>query len=138
LADHDPNPKAAGDGGAQASDETTLRLAEERVVVSKRPTEARVTAVRLSTTETEVPVREELRQERAEVTRVPVDRIVDAPPETRVEDGVTIVPVVEEVMVRRFRVIEELHVAVVSETRAYSETLTLRRQEADIVEVGEG
>ena len=75
-------------------------------------------------------VSEALRSERVEVERVPVDRIVADPPEPRVEDGVTIIPVVEEILVRQFRIVEEVRIVSHADTVDHSETVTLRRQEA--------
>ena len=105
----------------------TVRLAEERLQVETRLTEA-TARVRVRVHEDAHAVSEPLRRERVEVERVPVDRLVDVPPEPRDEDGVRIVPVVEEVLVRRFRVVEEVRVRVVAETVQHEETVALRRQ----------
>ena len=69
-----------------------------------------------------------------DVTRVPIDRIVETAPDVRTEGDVTIVSVVEEVLVveKRLVVKEELHIR----RRTVSETVempvTLRRQRAVI------
>jgi hypothetical protein len=120
-------------GSAEAGrQEERLPLVEERAVVSVRETEETVVPVRVRTREHAEEVNETLRRQQVDVRRVPVDRIVEAAPEPRSEDGTTIYPVVEEVMVRRYRVIEELHVRISEETREHRESVTLRRQEAEI------
>lgn len=111
-----------------------IPLSDERLRVDKRTVERTVATVRLRTKVKEVPVCETLRRERVEIERRPVDRIVDEPPATREEGGITIIPVVEEVLVRRFRVVEELHVRRQVEVVEIDETVTLRRQEADVDE----
>ena len=126
--DHDD--RADGRAGP-GSDPDVLRVevGQERVVVRKAEVE-RVARVALRTHEEDVSVSETLRSERVDVERVPVDRIVADPPAQRVEDGVTIVPVVEEVLVRQFRIVEEVRITSRTETTEHVETVTLRRQEA--------
>ena len=76
-----------------------LELVEERLEVGKREVERGRVVVR-----TRVETREEiaeaaLRQEEVSVERVPVGRPVEAAPPVREEDGVLIVPVLEERLV---------------------------------------
>lgn len=113
-----------------------IPVAEERVEISKRVVEGVGARVALRTEAHEVAVSEALRDETVSVDRVPVDRIVFDAPEPRQEDGVTIVPVVEEVLVRAFRVVEEVRLTVEAGTRRHEETVTLRRQTAEVVEGG--
>ncbi|WP_299822997.1 YsnF/AvaK domain-containing protein [uncultured Jannaschia sp.] len=110
----------------------TIPVAQERLKVSKHETERLVATIRLRTHQEEVPVRETLRREHVDIERLPVDRIVDEPPATREEGDVTIIPIVEEVLVRRFRVVEELHVRRRSDTVKVEETVMLRRQDVQI------
>ncbi len=79
-----------------------LPLHEERLLVSKRVRKTLVRAAR-TTTQRTVAVDEDLAIEQVVVTRVPIGRVVEAVPPIREENGVTIVPVVEEelVLVRR-------------------------------------
>lgn len=109
-------------------------VARERLVVRKTEVEQVAARVTLRTRSMDVPVSETLRRERVEVERVPVDRIVAEPPVARVEDGVTIIPVVEEVLVRQFRIVEEVRIVPHAETIEHAETVTLRRQEAVVEE----
>ena len=105
----------------------TVELAEEHVVVEKVDY---VSTIRVSTktAEHDVEVDEMLRSVHAEVTRVPVGRYIDSIPEIEERDGFLIVPVVEEVLVKRLVLKEVLHVRMVSATKPYQETVTLRTQ----------
>src|SRR5918998_524784 len=73
-----------------------------------------------------------LDEETVEVTRVPVDRMVDEAPAIRTENGVTIVPVLEEVLVVEKRLVlkEELHIRRDVTTETVEMPVTLRRQRA--------
>lgn len=124
ASDDEPTGQDARDG--------TLRVpvGRERVVVGKDEVERVGARLSVRTRTEDVPVSEELRIETVEVERVPVDRIVVEPPEARVEDGITIVPVVEEVLVRQFRIVEEVRLVPRIGTTLHEETVTLRRQEA--------
>ncbi len=135
-----PVDDATGSAGTLRSDtrETeTVQLLEEALDVSKRDVAGGT--VRVST-------RTELRDEVAEVsldrnvvdvTRVPVGRIVDAAPAVRTEDGVTIVPVLEEryVVVKQLYLTEELHIRHRVETAIERAPVQLRRQTAVVQRV---
>jgi stress response protein YsnF len=73
-----------------------------------------------------------VQRESVEVTRVPIDRMVDIAPEVRTEGDVTIVPVVEEVLVveKRLLLKEELHIRRRVETETVEVPVTLRKQRA--------
>lgn len=120
-------PAAAGTVSA------TLPLHEERVSVSKRVRKTLVRATR-TTTQRIVAVDEDLAVEQVVVTRVPIGRVVEAIPPVREENGVTIVPVVEEelVLVRRLVLKEEVRFERVRSTERHVETVVLRRQEVTV------
>lgn len=123
-------------GTGQADDPKALRIpvGHERVVVRKIEVEQVAARVSLRTHAMDFPITETLRTERVEIDRVPVDRIYAEPPQPRVENGITIIPVVEEVLVRQFRVVEEVRIFPVVEEVPHAETVTLRRQEAVVEE----
>ena len=66
-----------------------------------------------------------------------MDRIVDEAPETRTEGGVTIVPVLEEVLFVEKRLVlkEELHIRRQATTETVEVPVTLRRQRAIVERV---
>jgi stress response protein YsnF len=78
--------------------------------------------------------RTDMQQETVEVTRVPVDRIVETAPEIRTDGDLTIVPVLEEVLVVEKRLVlkEELHIRRRATTEAVEVPVTLRKQRAII------
>lgn len=115
----------------------TIQLLEEKLHVSKRDV---VTGrVRVST-------RTGMRDEVAEVAldrnvvdveRVPVGRLVDAPPPVRTEGDVTVVPVLEErfVVVKQLYLAEELHIRHRVESTVEQVSVQLRRQTATVERV---
>ena len=110
----------------------TIPLLEETAVVSKR---------RVVTGSLKIETRTELRQESADVelerqvvdiTRIPIDRLIDAAPEVRTEGDTTIIPVVEErfVIVKQLFLKEELHIRHRTEPEIFQQPVALRRQVA--------
>ena len=111
-----------------------IPLVEERLVVSKRLVEREGVRVRVITDEVAELARVSLRSERIEIERVPIDRQVERAPDVREEDGVTVIPVLEEVVVVEKRLVlkEELRVRRVADTREEEQPVTLRRQRAEV------
>jgi uncharacterized protein (TIGR02271 family) len=74
----------------------------------------------------------DLQRETVEVTRVPVDRMVESAPEIRTEGEMTIVPVLEEVLVVEKRLVlkEELHIRRRVAAETVEVPVTLRKQRA--------
>lgn len=91
---------------------TVLPLGEEKLQVEKKLVESGRVRVSVRTETVEETVRETLRSRSARVQRVPVGQEIDQVPETREEDGVLIIPVVEEVLVivKKLYLKEEIHV----------------------------
>ena len=92
-----------------------LELLEEQLKVTKRQVLTGSVRVRIEVDEVEHLVSQELEGERVEVTRVPVDRLLEAGtvlPSMRTEGRITIIPIVEEILVieKRLRIKEELHI----------------------------
>ncbi len=86
-------------------------LAEE-LEVQKRRVETGTVRLTKVVHEREVQVDEPLWREEVEVTRVPIQRVVDGPVPVREEHGTTILSVVEEVLVveKRWMLREEIHI----------------------------
>ena len=130
MSEHVHDDHAAKPMGPSSDpDDFRVSIGHERVVVRKSEVERIAARIALRTHQTDVPVAETLKTEHVDIERVPMDRIVAEPPIQRVEHGVTIVPVVEEVLVRQFRIVEEVRITSRTETTEHSETMTLRRQE---------
>lgn len=123
-----------GNGAIQVADEGVIQVFEEQLKISKRLVEGEGARVRVVTDQVKAPANVTLRSERIEVERVAVGRMVESAPPVREENGVTIIPVMEEVVVTEVRLVlkEELHVRRVAETREHQETVLLRRQRAEV------
>ena len=110
----------------------TIPLVEEELRLGKRSVATGKVRVRTVVDTVEDVARADLEEERVDVTRVPVNKEVDAAPDVRTEGDVTIVPVLEEVLVVEKRLIlkEELHIRrhVVHEN--VEVPVTLRKQRA--------
>jgi hypothetical protein len=124
--------------GAVREMEEVIPIVEERARIDTRDRIVGRVRVRTETRSENVELLDTLRSSRVEVERVPVDAFVDEPPEVREEGGVTIIPVLEEVLVRRLVLREEIHVRRIDEEREVRETVALRTQEPVIERDGEG
>jgi uncharacterized protein (TIGR02271 family) len=112
-----------------------IALAEERLRVGKRQVERGRVVVRTRVEEREEIAEAELRSEEVTVERVPVNREVEAVPPVREEDGVTIIPIVEEQMVVLTRLVlkEEVRITRTSRTELFREPVRLRSERAEVV-----
>ncbi|WP_374945000.1 YsnF/AvaK domain-containing protein [Sphingomonas sp.] len=111
-----------------------IPIIEEQAHVTKRSAETERVSVRTSPVVEDVLIREMLNHEHVEVTRVAVDREVDAAPAIRTEGDVTIVPVFEERLVveKRLFVVEELHLRRTTRTEQVELPTTLRRMHVEV------
>ena len=124
-------------GDPAQSDEFVVPILEEEARVEKRRVTTGKVRIRSVVEEVEEIAAATLDEETVDVTRVPVDRVVDEVPAVRTEDGVTIVPILEEVLFVEKRLVlkEELHIR----RRVSSETVevpvTLRKERAVVERV---
>ena len=111
---------------------STIPLVEEELRLDKRDVVTGKVRVRTVVDVVEELAQASLQEETVEVTRVPIDRMVDEAPAVRTEDGVTIVPVVEEVLVVEKRLVlkEELHIRRQVRTEQVEVPVQLRKQRA--------
>lgn len=123
---------------AEVEPDQRVRLHRDEISVSRRRVVRETVRVRTWTTEHEQRIDETLTDERVEVLRVSVGRVVDAVPEVRQEGDVTILPVVvEEIVVQRRLVLkEEVHLRRTRVPRAHQETIILRHQDAIVTRTG--
>jgi uncharacterized protein (TIGR02271 family) len=117
---------------ARTVSEDIIPLAEETATVGKQQVVTGRVRVQTVTDTVEELAHADLQQETVEVTRVPVDRIVETAPEIRTEGELTIVPVLEEVLVVEKRLVlkEELHIRRRTEAETVEVPVTLRKQRA--------
>ncbi len=120
------------------SDEVVLPLAEESAVVERFRREGGRVRVGLRTETLPAEITETLRAERVEVSRVAVNRTLDAgepaPEPRQAADGSWIIPVLEEVLVveRRLLLREEIHLTRHATEDQIREVVELRRQVAEV------
>jgi len=103
----------------------------EELEVQKRVVETGKVRLTKVVHEREALVDEPLFREEVEVTRVPIQRVVDAPIPVREEHGTLIVPVLEEVLVveKRLMLKEEIHIRTHRVETRQPQQVTLRREE---------
>jgi stress response protein YsnF len=130
-------PMSTSDNKQLNSDEAVLPLKEETLRVEKRVVATGKVLVRTVADTVEELAEAELEGEEIEVTRVPVGRVVTQAPETRTEDGLTIVPVLEEVLYVEKQLVlkEELHIRRKISTETVSVPVSLRKQRAVVERV---
>ena len=121
----------------QEKDKAVISLVEETAHVDKRLVETGRVRIRTHTEVTEQVLRETLRSDAVGVTRVPVDRVImegEVAPQVRTEAGVTIIPVLEEVLVIEKRLVlkEEIHISQSTMGQDVEVPVTLHKQRATV------
>jgi uncharacterized protein (TIGR02271 family) len=115
-------------------EEQVIPLADEHAEIATRPVERGRVRLKIWVEEREELAEAALRQEEVRVERVAVGRPVAAPPPVREEDGVLIVPVLEERLVVRTELIlkEELRITRQSRTEHVTTPVRLRAERAEV------
>ncbi len=128
-----PGPEMGAHSAAHDTEEV-IPLVEETVRIDKRQAVTGRVRVRTIVDTVEEFARASLQSDTVEVTRVPVDQVVDTPPAIRTEGDVTIVPVFEEILVveKRLLVKEELHIRRKTSTEEVEMPVSVRKQRAVI------
>jgi uncharacterized protein (TIGR02271 family) len=116
-----------------------IPVLQEELEVGKRKVETGVTRVQKTVHEREEVIDQPLVKEEVQVERVPINRYVEGPVPVREEDGVTIVPLLEEVLVveKKLMLKEELRITKRTKTVRDPQRVILRSEEA-LVEHGNG
>lgn len=119
----------------------TIPVVEETARIEKRAVETGRVRVRTHTEALDQVLRENLRGDHVGVSRVPVNRTLaegEAAPVVRSEGGVTIIPVLEEILVVEKRLVlkEEVHIRRTTAGEDVEVPVTLRRQHAVVERVG--
>jgi uncharacterized protein (TIGR02271 family) len=133
---HDADrPRASSKSVEKArSEKIVVPVVAEELAVGKREVESgRVRITRL-VREEQKTVDQPLFADEVVVERVPVNRIVDAPPEVRHEGETMIVPVVEEVLVveKKLMLREEVRVMKRRNETHRPQTVTIRKQDVQV------
>lgn len=122
-------------------EEVVLPLIEETARIDKRAVETGRVRVSTHTETIDQVLRETLRSDMVGVTRVPLNRTLaegEAVPQIRTENGVTIIPVLEEILVVEKRLVlkEEVHVRQTTSGEDVEVPVMLRRQRAVVERIG--
>jgi uncharacterized protein (TIGR02271 family) len=120
----------------------TFPLIVETARIDKRAVETGRVRVSTRTETVDEVLRETLRSDMVGVSRVPINRTLaegEMPPVVREENGVTIIPVLEEILVVEKRLVlkEEVHIRQTTSGEAVEVPVTLRRQHAVVERVSE-
>jgi stress response protein YsnF len=111
----------------------TIPEIEETVDISTRVVETGVVRITKHVEEVQRTFHPKLHEQRTHVDRVPVNRVVKTAPQVRTEGDTTIIPVVEEVVVKLLLLKEEIHVRTETVDKACSpKDVTLRRERIDV------
>ena len=118
----------------QRGTEEIIPIVEEEIHLGKREITTGKVRVHTFVDVVTEPVHASLQEETVEVTRLPVGREVDHVPEVRNENGVTIVPVVEEVLVVEKRLVlkEELHIRRQSRAETVEVPVDVRKHRVEV------
>lgn len=116
-------------------EEQVIQLHEEQVEIRKREIERGRVVIHTHVEEREEFAEANLRQDEVTVERVPVGIPVETVPSVREEDGVLIVPVIEEQLVVQTRLIlkEEIRITKRTHTELVREPVRLRAERAEVV-----
>ena len=122
---------------AVAEKNIVIPIIEEKLTVGKRITESGGTRIVKNVVSETVTVNEPTITESAEVTRVPVGTVFaegDTLPTARQNGDTLIVPLFTEeyVVVKRTRLVEELHVRLSRTETPNEQTVTIRREEVSL------
>lgn len=112
--------------------EDTIKVVEEQVEVGKRAVVGDTIRIHTLTKTEDVPVQTQLRSENYNIERIPYDTVVTSIPEVRKENGVTVIPVLEERvrLVKEVVLKEEIHLIPNHNVVGYADTAKRRVQEA--------
>ena len=118
--------------------EASIPLAQENLTVAKRSVETGRVRIRTVVDEKLVRVSEQLERDDVTIERVSVNREVTQAPEVREENGVLIVPVLEEVVVveKRLFLKEELRVHRNRRSEPVDEAVRVRSMRVEAERVG--
>jgi uncharacterized protein (TIGR02271 family) len=99
-----------GNPGPKTDPIVVLPVVEEQARIRKRVVETGKVRIRRIVRERVAELDSELGRDEVVVERIPVDRLVSEPPQSRHEDDVLVIPVVEEVLIKGLRLVEEIRI----------------------------
>jgi uncharacterized protein (TIGR02271 family) len=114
----------------QTGEETVIPVVEEEAHLEKRLVERNRTRITKQVHTEEETIETPLRQERVQVERVPVERIIDSPVTSHYDGDTLVIPVMEEVLIieKKLFLKEEVRVTKYVGEIEHQETVTLRKE----------
>ncbi|MCE7984827.1 MAG: DUF2382 domain-containing protein [Caldilinea sp. CFX5] len=109
---------------------TVIPVVEEEAHIEKRLVERNRTRITKQVHTEEENIDTPLRQERVQVERVPVERIIDSPVTNHYDGDTLVIPVMEEVLIieKKLLLKEEVRVTKYVGETEHQETVTLRKE----------
>jgi len=123
-------PASAARGTAEQ--ETIVPILEEFATITKREVKGTTTRIEKHVRERIEHLEEALRHDEVEVRRVPMNRVVERAPDVRIDGDVTIIPVMEERVVKVLLLREEIHVRRHAGTQPFKQDVKLRTDEVQV------
>ncbi|WP_284945246.1 DUF2382 domain-containing protein [Acidisoma cladoniae] len=118
-------------------DDIIIPLQAESVAVSKREVVTARVRVCVETKTSQKTITEDLIRHTVDVEHVEVGTLTDTMPQPREEGDVLIIPIVEEVIVRRFLIREEVRIRRNRFVEQHSEQVTLHHQDVVVTREAE-
>ena len=114
----------------QTGEETVIPVVEEEAHLEKRLVERNRTRITKQVHTEEETIETPLRQERVQVERVPVERIIDSPVTSHYDGDTLVIPVMEEVLIieKKLFLNEEVRVTKYVGEIEHQEPVTLRKE----------
>jgi uncharacterized protein (TIGR02271 family) len=122
-----------------AGEKKIIPLIEEQLKVGKRSKVVGITRIKKAIQERVELVEQPLKEDEIQVERVPINKIIEKPVSVRKEHGITIVPVLEEVLIVEKRLVlrEELHIKKLVKTVNKRQEVTLRTEQAFVEHISD-
>ena len=114
------------------ADEHIIQLHQEDIHVEEKTVVTGIVNIEINTVTDKVEVDTSLTNNRADVQVITVNEFVDSAPTIRTDGDTTIIPVIEEVMVKKILLKEEIHIKLIKTVIPGKETVTLRREIATV------
>lgn len=131
------NDRSYQDGSNQSS--KTIPVIEEQLRVEKKVVETGKVHVSKKVIEHETSVTVPLNEETYDVQRVPINQVMETPPQpVRYEGDTMIIPVVREILVvqKHYEVVEEIRLTRQTQQRQQTEQVTLLKEQVTVDRTG--
>lgn len=126
----------AGKPDEGSESQKVIPVIEEFIEIGTRVTEKETVRVSKNVTEEEININIPLITESFDIERIPVGRYVDAKPEISYEGDSIIIPVVEEVFVKRYLLTEEIRLHKKVKESHFEETVIVKKENVTIEKKG--